>query len=200
MQVLKLLNDFSLPDNLLPFQELGYGSDGQVFSLKKDLNKVIKYSIIFSYPGSDIQDKFHNFKKIIEYIILNKPKAYSTVYDFGFLCSSKRKTFDGFQDYIIHFHIMEKLQKISDDEKKAMFTLISHEDKNIVKNYSDIEIKKILKGLKVGLDIDEEKIILFCEQIKSCALNHNDLHPRNIMKDNLGNFKLIDFDKCSFKE
>jgi thiamine kinase-like enzyme len=94
---------------------------------------------------------------------------------------------------------MEKLNKISEDEKKVFHSIMSHEDQNLHKNFSMSKIKNMLQGLSMGLDFDASKIIIFCENLRSTVIHHNDIHPRNIMKDNFGNFKLIDFDRCYFK-
>jgi thiamine kinase-like enzyme len=90
---------------------------------------------------------------------------------------------------------MEKLHPLSEDEIKVFHSLVSHEDQNKIKKYSSLEINKILQGLSIGLDFDLHKVMFFCKNLNKLTIQHSDLHPRNLMKDSDGNFKLIDFDR-----
>jgi len=90
---------------------------------------------------------------------------------------------------------MEKLNKTTDDEKKVFYSLLSHEDRNVKKNYSLASATDMLRGMQRGLDFDYNKVFRFYRVLKESKFYHMDLHPRNIMKDTDGNFKLIDFDR-----
>jgi thiamine kinase-like enzyme len=94
---------------------------------------------------------------------------------------------------------MEKLFKISEDERKIFHTILSHEDRNIVKNYPLDKVKKMLTGMSYSLDFDYNKVIFFYQNLRDCPLQHLDLHVRNIMKDIDGNFKMIDFDRMKLE-
>jgi RIO-like serine/threonine protein kinase len=90
---------------------------------------------------------------------------------------------------------MEKLEKLSDDESKVFFTLLSHEDNNKKKNYTEENAIEILNKLKIGLDFDFDKVLYFFNKIMLNEINHLDISERNIMKDSCGTFKLIDFER-----
>jgi serine/threonine protein kinase len=200
MQVLKLISENNCNINYQIDKEIGFGADGQVFSLQDITDKVIKFCVQFDYNNS-IKNSYRDVSKILSFIKNTNPLVYAHVYEYGYLGEYERNLADkkDKQKYILYYYIMEKLHKISEDEKKVFHSILSHEDRNINKNFSIFKIKNILKGLSLGLDFDFEKVMFFCENLKSSIILHNDLHPRNIMKDNLGNFKLIDFDRCMIK-
>jgi len=176
-------------------QEIGNGSDGQVFEIANS-NRVIKYCILYQDFSEDLHYRYSKIKKAICYIKDNKPSTCARVYDFSFLVFGSRKLFNGLkQDYIIYYYTMEKLSKISDDEKKVFHTILSHEDRGIVKNFSEEKLRETLFGLSRGLDFDEGRVILFYNNLKNSSIQHLDIHVRNIMKDLEGNFRLIDFDR-----
>lgn len=183
-----------LPKNLS--NEIGYGADGQIFNIIDDPNKVIKISVLY-----DIGQEFsyEPIDKNLSYIQENKPTFIVTVYEHAFLARSKRKTYVGEQEYIIHYYIMEKLNKITEDEKKVFHSILSHEDNCVVKKYSKVKINALLRGMQYGLDFDYKKIFDFHQSIMNSNITHNDIHARNIMKDNIGNFKLIDLDRLEIK-
>lgn len=202
MQTLKLLNQNNCKINFTLGSEIGFGgADGQVFEILNSPNKVIKISVLYDDFNSTLtlEDKYANVSNTLEFLKNKTPLEYACVYEHEYLGKYNRPFYekqDG-QDYILYYYIMEKLNKISEDEKKVFHSILSHEDRNAVKNFSFLKIKKMLSGLSMGLDFDKEKIILFYESIQTSKIKHLDLHPRNIMKDNSGNFKLIDFDRAN---
>jgi hypothetical protein len=176
---------------------LGDGADGEVFELKDTTDKVIKFSVLYEYPGEDLDTKYDQICRTLDFIKMYKPDSYARVYEHKTLGRYTRP-FAGSnqgQKYILYYYFMEKLLKISEDEKRVFHSILSHEDKNLNKNFSINKIKKMLTGMSMGLDFDEKKVILFVESLKMSKVCHNDLHVRNIMKDFNGNFKLIDFDR-----
>jgi hypothetical protein len=96
--------------------------------------------------------------------------------------------------------VMERLLPIDTDEVKVLTTLISHEDANKSKSLDDQRIIPLIDGLSKGMSFSQEKMLAFIRAIVSSPLQHGDLHPRNVMKDAAGNFKLIDFDRSTIKE
>jgi hypothetical protein len=94
---------------------------------------------------------------------------------------------------------MEKLLSLSEDEQKVFHTLLSHEDRNLVKNYSPAERQVILQNLRRGLDFDEGRVSLFVDKLNNSPVQHLDIHTRNIMKDANGNFKMIDLDRLTME-
>lgn len=173
--------------NLLPQvgSLLGYGIDGQVYSFQNE--KIIKISRICS----ELNLSFFSLEKILSYLKNNRTHVFASVYDYGYLGKINNDEF--------YYYISEKLKPLSEDEKKVFHTLISHEDRNIVKNYSDAKIKKILFGLMRGLDVNPKKVIFFCTSLRRSRIKHLDLHSRNIMKNNNGDFKLIDFTRIKME-
>lgn len=183
-----------------PGERLGDGSDGEAFVVADDPTKVLKLSIIYDrFEDTPKEIYFNQIAPVLDYIMLNSPAACAAVYEHGFLGEYSRKLAywrKGKQNFVIHYCIMERLHSLTEDEKKVFHTLVSHEDRKIEKDLSPKKIKEIVEGLARGLDFDENKVILFCEQLRNSFLSHSDIHPRNIMKDNSGSFKLVDFDRA----
>jgi hypothetical protein len=174
-------------------QCLGKGADGEVYDLG---SKVIKFSIMYDhYYDNSIFDQASKQIEYLNFIISSSPKHIVNVYSAELLGSSKRQTTQGFQGYVITFHTMEKLEAISEDEKKVFHTILSHEDNNVIKDYRGNKLSDVLKNLEKGLDFSKDKVIELCEDIQDSPIRHNDIHVRNIMKNKLGNFKLIDLDR-----
>jgi thiamine kinase-like enzyme len=197
MQVLKLLeqhNHYPFPFKL--GNELGYGFDGQVFSLDDEQNKVIKLSVNFQLQDKNLSQEVQRVFAVLDFLKQKGSHSYARVYEYNQILQAHRLTLQGNQEYIAYYYVMDKCFKISEDERKVFHSILSHEDANIRKNYPSDLIKKMLEGMRRGLDFDPERVIFFCEEIRSVPIFHNDLHVRNIMKDEMGNFKLIDFDSC----
>jgi serine/threonine protein kinase len=202
MQVLSLYEK-NYPDHIpyydLLGNEVGAGSDGQVFDIK-GTNKVIKYCILYQDYSNDLHFKFEEIMKAICNIRDYNPNICARVYEFDFIAYGSRRVFRGLdQKYVMYYYIMEKLSKISEDEKKVFHTILSHEDRGIIKNFKDKELKEILFGLSRGLDFDEERVIIFYNNLKNSPIQHLDIHVRNIMKDSEGNYRLIDFDRVNIR-
>ena len=176
------------------------GADGETFVVENDSTKAIKFSIIYDRfeetPLSLYQKKI---LPVLDYIMMVKPQMCARVYEHGYLGEYSRPMIywrNGIQNFVIHYCIMERLFPLTEDEKKVFHSLVSHEDREIEKDLSPEKIEKMLRGLARGLDFDAEMVILFCNQIRTSLLNHNDLHFRNIMKNKIGEFKTIDFDRA----
>jgi serine/threonine protein kinase len=182
---------------VIPSIKLGDGADGEVFEIKEDPNKVIKFCTLFDY-NMDLKKSYKNISQIINYLISNSPQTYAKVFSHKYMGEYSRDTVWGKQKYILYYYTMEKLMKLSEDEKKVFHSLISHEDQGKQKNWSSIKLKEMLTGLQTGLDFDRKKVIFFMENFVKIPIIHTDIHPRNIMKDASGNFKLIDFDRAKF--
>lgn len=170
--------------SLTPTDKIGSGADGEVFNIAEDLNKVIKFSISWI-------DNKKELSNVLNYITQFN-NIYSKVYEY--------KILGEFQEYnskfYLYYYVMEKLSHITDDEYKVFHSILSHEDNNLSKSFSLIQIIEMLNGMSCGLDFNLNNVITFYTNLKSSKLIHNDIHPRNIMKDMNGNFKLIDFDRA----
>lgn len=204
MQALKLINKNSC---ILPYSlgsEIGFGgADGQCFEIINQPNLVIKLSVLYEEYLSSITNQYKVIENNINYLISNPIVGYVRVYTHEYLGSYKRffcAAHNNEQEYILYYYVMEKLNKISEDEKKVFHTILSHEDSNIIKDLSYQKINKTLSELSRGLDFDYEKILYFCDNIKKSPIQHLDMHSRNVMKDELGNFKLIDLERLEFKD
>jgi serine/threonine protein kinase len=182
-------------------ERLGHGgADGETFAIKNDPTKAIKFSIIYDrFSQSPISIYQKEIAPTLDFIMTVKPTICATVYEYGYLGEYVREMpywKDGYQNFVIHYCIMEKLLPLTEDEKKVFHTLISHEDRKIKKDLSPEKIGETLRGLARGLDFDAEMIILFCEQMRKTNFSHSDIHPRNILKDTNGHYKFIDFDRA----
>lgn len=199
MQALKAVENNNC---IIPYtlgSEIGYGQDGQVFELIDNSNQVIKISILYDTFDIHHLNYYKQISNAINYLIDNSICSYARVYAYEYLGTFNRQFINTKQNYILYYYVLEKLNKISEDEKKVFHTILSHEDRSIDKNYSISQIKKILNDLNRGLDFDVEKIIFFYEQMQQSPIEHLDLHPRNIMKNDIGDYKLIDFDRIKLK-
>lgn len=167
-------------------EKIGSGTDGDVFEYRN--NKVIKISkIINNIPSSYLE-----VSEILSCLKINNIQAYAHVYEYGYVGLHLNTE--------LYYYITDKLDSISEDEWKVFHSLLSHEDRNIVKNFSEDKIKEILFGLSRGLDFDGERVIFFLTALKISKIKHLDLHPRNIMKDKIGNFKLVDFNRTKMEK
>lgn len=194
------------PDKLpvQPVESLGNGSDGEALTIQGQPDRVIKLSVMYEYPGHELKG-YQQIQQVLDYAMTTQPSAYVRIYEHGYLGTYSRQIHvpprgRAKQDLLLYYYIMEKLFKITEDEKKVFHSIISHEDRGIDKNYSDEKIGEMLQGMSRGLDFDAEKIILFCHRLHEAKIKHQDLHPRNIMKNIDGNYKSIDLDRCSLED
>lgn len=188
---MKVYSKYKLDFNKYPVGNfIGGNADGEVFSSGEN---VIKFTEIKdSKKNANI--KYFNNKKAIEYIIDNDIKHFCKIYDFGLV-----KVFEN--DYrIIYFYLMEKLNPLSDDERKVFHSTISHEDFNKIKNFDEKRINNIVNEMSHFFDFDKQKVTQFINEVQYSNVKHLDIHPRNIMKDNFGNFKFIDFDRIQIRK
>lgn len=199
MLVLKLCQQLC-PDKIpvITSTKLGDGADGEVFEIKDDPDKVIKFCVLYQTGSIKIQNTYKLTCEVLDCLIANPAPTYAHVYshahmgDFSRPIAWGKKT----QPYILYYYTMEKLYKISEDERKVFHSIVSHEDRGIKKNFTATKIKEMISGMSASLDFDAERVTFFCENFKNTSVSHLDVHVRNIMKDSVGNFKLIDFDRA----
>jgi serine/threonine protein kinase len=187
MRILKLFKRYWSWMAPHPADEIGSGIDGEVYSMLNDPDRVIKICQVFDF------DRFDATAQVLDKLLFQPLAGYARVYMRG-----TRRVYK--KGYVLYFYVMEKLQPISEDESKVFHTILSHEDRNIIKDYAWGELEKILEGLRVGLDFDTERVKFLCQAIRHSPIKHLDIHPRNIMKNADGDFKLIDFDRVQLKE
>jgi hypothetical protein len=203
MFVLSMCRQFC-PDKI-PFEtdtRLGEGADGEVFSIVDQPTKVLKLGIMYERHDKGFIEYYQHIQKVLDYLIANPLDAYARVYEYGYLGNYSRKMEywrTGEQKFLMYYYTMEKLEKISEDEKRIFHSILSHEDRGIEKNFSPGKIREMLQGMSRGLDFDAEKVTLFCNNIRSAPVSHLDIHVRNIMKNSSGDFKLIDLDRIELE-
>lgn len=190
MNILNIFKEYTDFNQSCLGPKLGSGVTGSVFEFE---NKAIKLCINYELPNQStidflIENKDLNFVKVFSH------KLYGPYKDNGFPYK------DHGSEFILSVVVMEKLFKISSDEEKVFHTILSHEDFNKKKNFSNSELKKILKELSIGLDFDAGKVIFFYEGLRNSIIYHPDIHQRNIMKDQLNNFKMVDCEFIRFKK
>ena len=195
-----LINKYLEQNNLKINYNLDYiadGADGTVFKI--DDRRVLKLSVIFDYNDNLLKD-FRNVNNTINELIHFGDSNFAKVYEYKYLGTFSRTLDTDKQNYVLYYYIMEMLNPLSEDEKKVFHTILSHEDKNIVKNYSDKEINDMLHMLSYGLDFDTNGVKLLCDGLKKSKIKHTDIHSRNIMKNNDGKYLMVDFDRCFLRE
>lgn len=194
MKAFELSKQFNHKYLSLVKEKIGEGADGDCYTISSNIDQVIKFSVYYCWqkenPNQIIKSKLIGYSEIQKYSNL-----FAKLYEYGFIGKGNRNTVDGNQDYLIFYCLMEKLNKISEDEKKVFHSILSHEDRNIVKKYSLNKISEILSGLSLGLTFDHGKVIEFTRQVMEMKIKYTDIHPRNIMKDKFNNYKFIDFDR-----
>lgn len=181
---------------VMPSNKIGEGADGEVFDIQGDPNKVIKCAIIYEY-FIPVNQEIERIENVARHLINTCPPAYVHVHTFETVTQFIRKTVSGHQKYFLYYYIMDKCLKISEDEKKVFHSILSNEDKNLKKNYPLSKIVTMLNGMSMGLDFNMKKVLSFCEAIQNSEIDNTDINPRNIMKNAIGDFKLIDFDRSS---
>src|ERR1035437_4975092 len=127
MLVLSLCNKFC-PDKLpvIPGNRIDDGADGEIFTITNVDDKVIKFGVLYDPFDSDsIHDKnYNNIQSVIDVIINTQPRAYVRVFSQGYLGTYCRDILYGRQDFILYYYIMEKLKKISEDERKVFHSIL----------------------------------------------------------------------------
>jgi len=198
MLVLKLAE--KLCPERIPFSvggRLGDGADGEVFDIVGRPDRVVKFGVIYESGSKSLEQEYKSVDRVLGYLISNPAPVYAQVFQHALMGTFTREAWKSkCQRYVMYYYVMEKLNKISEDEKKVFHTIMSHEDARKEKKFSDTQFKEILRGLSKGLDFDSKKITFFYQNVKKSPVKHLDIHPRNIMKDASGNFKLIDFDRA----
>lgn len=165
---------------------LAEGVDGKAYQNWDDDFKVVKVGFLdhMHRSGCTLSVLEDNF----DYVLNNKPEAYVTVHDYGcFDCKSCN---------VSYFVMMEKLKKLTNVEAGTI--------PNLAINAQNLYKKP--KKKQVGLTADQTDFIKnlgpkkkkFVQNIWKSGLIHNDIHAGNIMKNDDGDYKLIDLDRLSF--
>lgn len=184
----------------LPFrvgQRLGGGIHGTVFDLPDEHNTVVKIANIYSDVYDDYSAKFQRISKTYQFIIDNTNDALVKVFDFGQLYEGLIKSSYSTKTGIIYYAKMEKLLPILEIEQKVFKTICDVYNGLISINRP---IKDLIYELKEWFSLDEVKIFEFYDNLHSLQIEHRDVEVRNIMKNSVGQYKLVDFDLAIIKE
>lgn len=163
---------------------LAEGADGKAYENWDDENKVVKVGFIdtMAHSMTSLDQLEDNF----DYVLTNKPKAYVEVYDYG--CVDCRAC------NVSYFVLMQKLEPLDGLELYEIPNIVQQAQR-LVNNYktsnnSPFPRQRLSYKNKAQQD--------FAEAIWDSGIIHNDAHHGNIMKDDDGNYKLIDLDRLSF--
>ncbi len=176
---------------------LGSGFHGDVYELLDHPKQVVKIAwapldVPQEFAGrSDTVGLHHTFpyiQNIYQYLLKNQFSILAKVFDFYPLHQRDNKQY--------YMAILERLQSLTEPEQKAM--------KSVCMDYNgNIENGKCLQHieeLKEWLDFNPSKVIDFYTSLTTLPVAQRDFHRRNIMKNEGGDFKLIDFELLDFKE
>ena len=180
------------PDKILSpsfLEKLGDGFHGEAYLIPES-NQVIKYSLVNQEMIEVLlKDFFNDFQKVICYQQNNNYPCFVKVLNFNSLVES--------DDSVFYSTTMEKLNLISVDEKRVL--------KTVVRAHRDLErtwaqILTLVRNQSYWLDFDLDKMVSFINLLEDSPIVHHDMSSSNIMKDENGNFKLIDLDFSKLKD
>jgi hypothetical protein len=188
----------------LPFElgdELGSGQDGQVFEVIEtgypiQRGSVVKLSAIY---GTSSYPEYKRVAAHLDFLHRNRTPHFAAVFNFDLLCSFNLPEMicstSPKEGCTIYFVEMEELFPLSSEEVKLFHTLLSHEDANKQKDFSIEGLTRRIDELSDWFIFEKKDILSFCIAATSGRIRHKDLHPRNMMKDRLNKFKLVDLDR-----
>lgn len=186
-----------LPSSIVPSTKLGEGAQGKVFATDNP-EKVVKVSILYDW-NHDIDKDIKRIDKVYSYLLKNKDPLYSKIFEFGPVFSGTRTIVNGAeQRYVIYYSIQERLNPLSEEEDK-IFDTISYTLGRWDNNYDLAKVKNSLIEQAKFLTFNLANALKFCDLYEDSVINHNDFWNKNVMKDNFGNYKLVDLDLASLK-
>ena len=177
--------------------QLGHGgADGEVFSLLETPGQVIKFSIIYDYPFAPYLKEYGRISDILTYLVSERPDVCARVYTHRKLAEGSRQNITyGEQKYLLYSYVMEKCFPLTEEEKKVFSSIITPQ-----KSFKKIrQAEKILFGLSKGFDFDLARVTSFVRGASLLPFTHSDVSVLNIMKNDRGDFKLIDFDRAKME-
>jgi hypothetical protein len=198
--VLNILHRHSILPPFALGEELGYGRDGSVFQLLDFPDRVAKSSALYDEDYSGATRALYAAKAaVLDFVKHFKPLPYVAVFERGLLLESQRDTVLGRQEFLVHYCVMPKLTQPTDNESKVFDTLSSYDVFNFKRGFVPHRIDQVLHRLHSTLIFDPVKVMTFLYHLAASPLMHEDIHERNIMKDDNGNYNLVDLDHCYLK-
>ena len=174
-----------LPINTAPPDlgtEIGSGVHGQVYTLIHNPNHVVKLSVLADVFLSAVERQYH-------FVMQHPHSTLAQVFD------HQPIHHDDELHITIYSATLERLYPLDEDEQRVM--------KSVVMDYNDstntLDARQHIEELQHWLDFDRQKVMDFYTALSTLPVIHRDFHRRNIMKDKLGNFKLIDFELIEIK-
>lgn len=200
MLMRKLFDRYGISPYLLG-KSVGDGSDGECFEIIDQPNKIAKLGITFCNGPSKLSKSHGAFTNAIEAVIEKQPHAFVRVYEYRYLGGYMRKMpdwEDGQQRFVLYAYLMDKLFPVDGADKPLLYGVLDWLENESGKPFDCKKISSAIDGEKsVAIMTDESiaRVNRFANGISSAPIIHQDLHIRNIMKDNLGEFNLIDLDR-----
>lgn len=181
-------------------RKLGGGADGEVYPSLDDPTQVYKLCIMHDQFQEPVLSRYDRLSTIFSFLRDTPPNSYGRVFNFSKveLSEEAAKRYSN-GAFIFHYYSMEKLERPTDDEIRVLESLISCQG-GIRYNYSMDATRVLLEGLIKGLTFNMEKMMTFANDYVLCPIIQTDLHTGNILKDKEGNFKVVDFDRLTFKK
>jgi thiamine kinase-like enzyme len=140
---------------------------------------------------------YENVRKVLALQARHDYIHYVKVFEHELLHSGQRIIHSNVkQNFILYSAIMEKLMPLSHDEDKLFKTICDA----VEAGKSGAHIKKLISEQNNWLNFNLNRCQIFLDQIERSVIIHRDFQRQNVMKDALGNFKLIDFDFSKIKE
>lgn len=189
--------------NLLRIEEtklgkkLGSGTQGSVFTVSNNPDKVFKLSYLKPLVRFDVKETINkrmvHYALVMNFLSQNKVSCFPKIYKYGI---NKIQDEGG---SIVSWSLQEKLFHLSKQERMALDYLSYFFNKRCdIDEFYNIFNEKISK---IDLPNSSKDEILNCyKYYYESPIEHNDIHYLNFMKDSFGNFKLIDFDYSTFRE
>jgi hypothetical protein len=173
-------------------ETLGSGSNGEAYLLEDGSVLKVSALIDWAHKELDIREEYAQIWWILRQIKQEQPIHLVKLHDLGVIACGRLPEK---QNYTIYYYRMERLFPLTEDETKVFQTVISHEDRHLIKHFKPKELDSVLKGLDKGLEFSAERVRTFYQQIQASKFRHLDLHQRNIMKTAEGEYRLIDLDR-----
>ena len=180
-------------------KEIGYGSQGRVYSIANVPDKVIKLAVLdtgFDDPirtQSNIKD---DFLQVMALLKNNSYSCFPKIYDYG--------VFTIPQDFAYHYYgysyacysVMERLIEIPKREQDFfdyIANYVNGRDSN-VDAFSNFLISYMKNN---DYYFDTEKILSLFINLINVPIDHNDLAGFNFMRDKDYNYKVIDLERAT---
>lgn len=178
-------------------KKIGSGTQGSVFLLRQDSQRVFKMSYLRPLSTykikENLSERMVHYSLVMDSLSKNNYCCFPKIYKFGI------NKINGPESAVVAWSSQEKLRPL-DKKERIVFDYLSYffaNSTNIGVFESNLKDKFSEVHLPDGMI---ERIMTCYESYLNSAIEHNDLHYLNFMKDSSNNYKIIDFDYSRFKE